>query len=87
MPGQWAIGQPTREVLSNNLVFVTLFASKYKSLSLEDLGEGIASSSNSVDNVRLIEVNDAIRSHEVEVVGKTLRGYMTDMKKIVEANL
>ena len=55
-------------------------------LSLEDLGEGLAASSNGVDNVRLIEVNEAIRSHSVEAIGKELRGYMTDMKKIVEAN-
>jgi len=55
-------------------------------LSLEDLGEGLAAASNGVDNVRLIEVNEAIRSHSVEAIGKELRGYMTDMKKIVEAN-
>jgi len=36
-----------------------------------------------VDNVELIGVNDAIRSHPVEIVGKTLRGYMTAMKRIV----
>jgi len=59
------------------------FASK---LSLEELGEGLKESSNGVDNVRLIEVNEAIRSHGVENVGKKLRGYMTDMKKIVESN-
>ena len=36
----------------------------------------------SVDNVELIQVNEAIRTHPVEIVGKELRGYMTDMKKI-----
>ncbi|WP_448547134.1 ketol-acid reductoisomerase [Thalassotalea fusca] len=56
-------------------------------LTPEDLGEGLKDSSNGVDNVRLIEINDAIRSHGVETVGKELRGYMTDMKRIVEANL
>ncbi|MBA6328871.1 ketol-acid reductoisomerase [Colwellia sp. MB02u-6] len=59
------------------------FASK---LTLEELGEGLKSSSNGVDNARLIEVNEAIRSHGVEAIGKELRGYMTDMKSIVEAN-
>ncbi|WP_371187533.1 ketol-acid reductoisomerase [Thalassotalea maritima] len=54
------------------------------SLSSEDIGKGLASSDNGVDNVRLIEVNEAIRSHPVEKVGKKLRGYMTDMKRIVE---
>jgi len=38
---------------------------------------------NGVDNAELIAVNDAIRSHPVEIVGKKLRGYMTAMKRIV----
>ncbi|QBY04314.1 ketol-acid reductoisomerase [Thalassotalea sp. HSM 43] len=54
-------------------------------LTAEDIGSGLASASNGVDNVRLIEVNEAIRNHPVEVVGKQLRGYMTDMKRIVES--
>ncbi|GHF89054.1 ketol-acid reductoisomerase [Thalassotalea marina] len=56
-------------------------------LSLEDLGKGLADTSNGVDNIRLIEVNEAIRNHGVETIGKELRGYMTDMKRIVEASL
>ena len=39
---------------------------------------------NSVNNARLIEVNKAIRIHPVEKIGETLRGYMTDMKAIIE---
>ncbi len=35
-----------------------------------------------VDTIRLIEVNAAIRSHGVEVVGQVLRKAMTDMKVI-----
>ena len=54
------------------------------SLTLEELGGGLTNSSNAVDNVRLIEVNDAIRDHDVEIIGHELRGYMTDMKRIVE---
>lgn len=46
------------------------------------IGEGLGSD-NGVDNQELIAVNEAIRSHPVEVVGKTLRGYMTAMKRIV----
>lgn len=49
------------------------------------LGKGLASSSNGVDNVRLIAVNEAIRNHPVEIVGKKLRGYMTAMKRIVNS--
>ncbi|MCJ8272711.1 MAG: ketol-acid reductoisomerase [Psychrosphaera sp.] len=59
------------------------YASK---LSLEQLGEGLKDPSNGVDNARLIEANEAIRTHGVEIIGKELRGYMTDMKKIVESN-
>ncbi len=39
-------------------------------------------SSNSVDNQKLIEVNSAIRAHEVEKVGAVLRASMTAMKQI-----
>merc|ERR1719195_1233726 len=38
---------------------------------------------NGVDNLELLAVNEAISAHPVEIVGKQLRGYMTDMKKIV----
>lgn len=38
--------------------------------------------SNDVDNVELIQVNEAIRSHSIETVGKRLRAAMTAMKKI-----
>lgn len=51
-------------------------------VSTEVIGRGLALSSASVDNARLIEVNESIAAHPVEVVGKRLRGYMQDMKKI-----
>ena len=38
--------------------------------------------SNTVDNAELIEVNAAIRNHDVEIVGEELRESMTSMKKI-----
>ncbi|MGK0428249.1 MAG: ketol-acid reductoisomerase [Ulvibacter sp.] len=38
--------------------------------------------SNAVDNLDLIEVNEAIRSHKIEDVGKRLRHAMTAMKTI-----
>jgi len=40
------------------------------------------SDSNGVDNVELIKVNEALRSHEIESVGKRLRAAMTAMKTI-----
>jgi len=44
------------------------------------------SGNNSVDNRTMIAVNDAIRSHPVEAIGKELRGYMTGMQKIAVAS-
>lgn len=41
---------------------------------------------NGTDNAQLRDINEAIRQHPIEAVGKTLRGYMTDMKKIAVAN-
>ncbi len=35
-----------------------------------------------VDNKELIKVNEAVESHEIEKIGKTLRGAMTAMKSI-----
>ncbi len=37
---------------------------------------------NGVDNLTLIDVNQSIQSHPVEVIGRELRGYMTAMKQI-----
>ena len=36
-----------------------------------------------VSNAELVAVNEEIRNHPVEIVGKKLRGYMTAMKAIV----
>ncbi len=55
------------------------------SITTELLGAGLSDSSNSVDNMELVRVNREIREHDVEWIGEELRGYMTDMKRIVEA--
>lgn len=47
------------------------------------IGKGLNVKDNSVDNLELVAVNDALRNHPVEVVGRKLRGYMTAMKKII----
>jgi ketol-acid reductoisomerase len=65
---------------------VPLLQDHDNSLTLEDLGEGLSDPSNAVDNIRLIQVNDAIRDHDVEIIGHELRGYMTDMKSIAESS-
>ena len=53
-----------------------------KGMDTDVIGKGIAGD-NGVNNQELIVVNEAIRSHPVEAVGKQLRGYMTAMKRIV----
>lgn len=40
---------------------------------------------NSVDNVTLVHINDVLRNHPVEIVGKKLRKAMTAMKTIKTA--
>jgi ketol-acid reductoisomerase len=59
-----------------------LLADFMKDIDLDVIGKGIAGD-NGVNNQELIAVNEAIRAHPVEIVGKQLRGYMTAMKRIV----
>ena len=54
------------------------------SVELNVIGQSF-STSNSVDNLELIAVNDAIRNHRIEKIGKTLREAMTAMKVIKTA--
>jgi len=46
------------------------------------IGRGLELDDDGVDNQLLIEANRTIRSHPVEAIGQTLRGYMSAMKKI-----
>ncbi len=52
-----------------------------KGIKKDVIGSSFADS-NAVENTELIRVNDAIRRHPIEAVGKTLRGAMTAMKTI-----
>ncbi len=54
-----------------------------KKIDSDVIGKGLNPGDNGVDNVRLIEVNEAISSTGVEKIGKTLRGYMTAMKALI----
>ena len=47
------------------------------------IGKGLKVKDNSVDDRELIAVNAAIRNHAIEKIGQSLRGHMTDMKKVV----
>jgi len=53
------------------------------SIRADVIGKGLDVKDNSVDNRQLVQINDALRNHSVEVVGHKLRGYMTGMKAIV----
>ena len=59
-----------------------LLADFMTGIDTDVIGKGIEGD-NGVENQELISVNEAIRSHPVETVGKKLRGYMTAMKRIV----
>ncbi|MBK8309387.1 MAG: ketol-acid reductoisomerase [Gammaproteobacteria bacterium] len=61
---------------------VPLLAGFMKDVDTDVIGKGLAGD-NRVDNQELIVVNTAIRSHPVELVGRTLRSHMTAMKKIL----
>lgn len=54
-----------------------------ENVSTDVIGKGLDSASNQVDNQKLIRVNQALRSHPVELIGTKLRGYMSAMKSIV----
>ena len=46
------------------------------------IGKGLDVNDNGVDNLDLIDINEAIRYTEVEAIGAELRGYMGAMKSI-----
>ena len=52
-------------------------------LDTDAIGKGLQLSDNQVDNAELIAVNQALRNHPIEVVGRRLRSYMTAMKKAI----
>ncbi len=66
-----------------NHACVPLLQDFMKPLKSDVIGKGLQLNDMSVDNARLIEVNEAIRSHPVEAIGAELRGHMADMKRIV----
>lgn len=53
-----------------------------KNVETDIIGKGLGAISNQVDNANLIEVNDSVRNHPIEEVGKMLRGFMTEMKSL-----
>ncbi len=60
-----------------------LLTSFMKTVDTSVIGTAFGADSNRVDNQKLIAVNDQIRNHPIEHIGKTLRASMTAMKRIV----
>lgn len=54
-----------------------------KGITKEVIGGGLTSQDLGVDNRKLIDINEIIRYHPVEMIGYELRASMTAMKKIV----
>src|SRR5690606_37117288 len=61
---------------------VPLLANFMSKQHADVIGKPFAPGVNAVDNRTIIEVNEKIRNHPVELIGRTLRGYMTAMKSI-----
>ena len=62
---------------------VPLLEEFMKKIDTDVIGKGLKLADEGVDNAELIAVNETIRSHPIEVVGKKLRSYMTAMKKVI----
>ena len=62
---------------------VPLLQDFMNNIDTEVIGKGLETSDNSVDNLTLVEVNAAIRYHEVEIVGEQLRSAMDGMKSLL----
>ena len=55
-----------------------------KKINTDVIGTAYAGDqSNGVDNKQLIDINEIIRFHPIEMIGYELRDSMTAMKKIV----
>jgi ketol-acid reductoisomerase len=62
---------------------VPLLEDFMRDIDIDVIGQGLQLTDHGVDNAELIAVNDKIRSHPIETVGKQLRSHMTAMKKLV----
>ena len=63
---------------------IPLLLNFFKSIDSDVIGSNtISNNSNSIDNKKLIEVNDSIRFHSIEIIGDELRQHMTSMKKVL----
>jgi ketol-acid reductoisomerase len=61
---------------------VPLLEAFMSGVNTDVIGAGLAADDNGVDNRTLVEVNAAIRYHEVEIIGEELRAAMDGMKSL-----
>jgi len=61
---------------------VPLLSGFMEKLDADVIGKGLGIKTNHVDNIKLIKVNETIRSTGIERIGKKLRAYMGAMKPI-----
>ena len=62
---------------------IPMLAAFMEPLDTDVIGKGLELKDTGVDNIELIEVNEAIRYTELEAVGEELRSYMSEMKPIM----
>jgi len=61
---------------------IPLLSKFFQNIDSDIIGSNqVANDLNSVDNKQLIEINDSIRFHSIEIIGDELRQHMTSMKK------
>ena len=61
----------------------TLLKDFMKEIKSDVIGKGLSVNDQGVDNKQLIDINEIIRYHPVEMIGYELRASMTAMKKIL----
>lgn len=54
-----------------------------KKIDTDVIGKGLSLKDAAVPNKEIVRVNEEIRNHPVEIVGRTLRAHMTAMKPII----
>ena len=61
---------------------IPMLSNFFKNVDSDIIGSNqLSKNSNSIDNEKLIEINDLIRFHSIEIIGDELRQHMTSMKK------
>ena len=61
---------------------VPLLESFMRQVSTDVIGTGLAIDDGSIDNATLVQINAAIRYHDVEIIGEQLRSAMDGMKAL-----